>query len=311
MRIGKDKQAMLEEWKRVYEAAEEIAGTMPPSEYETPLIVDDGNTDWHIRFFVWNGKKGIGCYPGGEAYRQAMDRLYSENTRKEPVFSLQDGYIGMWEDRDSLSRPARRLLRELEKSYRGKGSWLSFRKYRQGYWPVLPQESEAAELAAVLEGAAAIVRGERESDLPRPPKKTVYARLTAPDTPRLATVRRLPMSQHELVMDMAFVGRAVQMKGQKFFWQVLLGVCDGEVVRACRIEPAGDYRAACMTVLQEFCVTYGRPRTVVLASEMLLAAMEEALFKMGISIRVVPALPELDRFFSEISGGAVAKENEG
>lgn len=133
------KDSEKREWLTLYECTQKIGEFDPWKRFNEDCCFT----------YIWNdkelfysfikdsiGKCGIACYIGEKNYLTARKRLTAPNTKEEPVFCLQDGFVCIWDDRNSLSKADYDMIKELGLSFRGKGNWLHFDRYEIGYWPV-------------------------------------------------------------------------------------------------------------------------------------------------------------------------------
>ena len=159
-----------EKWLTLYDRALEIAHFKPWA------VFDEDQQFLFVRkqrresvFYSFLGPSAcracIACYEGERNYVRAMERLHSGNGKQEPTFFLQNGFMGIWGNRNDLDKDTCALLKELGIHCRGNGSWLHFLRFEEGYAPVLPNDKELDRLIDLYENLIMLLRGFFEGEL--------------------------------------------------------------------------------------------------------------------------------------------------
>ena len=152
----------LEEWRRLYEASISIKALAPWEWMSEDIVFGVQNAETgqlgfvsvmgmlgeHFSVAVYLG--AVGLY-GFWSIESEQEGDYPERILEIPQLQAS------WEDRNTLRKEDRELIKELGLKFRGRNEWPMFRSYRPGYAPWFLEAEEARFLADVLEQALDVI----------------------------------------------------------------------------------------------------------------------------------------------------------
>ena len=151
-----ESQPTLDQWRRLYEATirvKEIApwewmtetdvfGVQSPETGETGFVSVMGALGEHLAVAVYLGAEGLYSF---WSFQQIAD------------FASPEAILGLlhlqasFEDRNTLRKKDRDVIKEVGLKFRGRQAWPMFRSYRPGFYPWYLETGEAQLLAYALE----------------------------------------------------------------------------------------------------------------------------------------------------------------
>jgi hypothetical protein len=228
----------LNEWRRLYQAAirvKEIApwewmtetdvfGVQNPETDEIGFVSVMGALGEHLSLALYLGSEGLYSFWG---FQQLGD-----SAPPEAIFGMLH-LQASFEDRNTLSKKDRDVIKELGFKFRGRQAWPMFRSYRPGFFPWYLEAAEVRFLTYALEQVtevtlhfkedpAMLETDDDEGYLVRVPREKKGAlawedriEIVSPPDPEpisipmdlnvLEEVKRLPRSRHALEMDFFMV----------------------------------------------------------------------------------------------------------
>lgn len=130
---------ILDKWRQIYIFTDQICSRNPWEafdEKDISILIPKGKHEEH--YFTFFGRSsddtGIAIYPSGDAYFEARERR-RKNFKQEPVGFLQDAIVFRFGDRKAVSKTNYEIIKGLNISCWGRGSWPIFQRYRVGYAP--------------------------------------------------------------------------------------------------------------------------------------------------------------------------------
>lgn len=152
------KEASLEQWKILYEAATRIREMKPWEKlWDTDLIGVKYGSEEDTVFFSILGHGGdcygISVYEGYEGLNTLMMLMMQERLNLSPEYTMfhQRSLTCYWGNREELTDKQRKIIKELGYSYRGKNQWLYFLSYEPGYFPYNLDENEVLKMSGYLQ----------------------------------------------------------------------------------------------------------------------------------------------------------------
>lgn len=177
----KEKNASLEEWKALYQAAKEF-GEIKPWEWmiETDIFGVQNPLTGEIGYCCVMGEMGevlaMAVYLGTEGlqgYRNIIEGLV-EPEDPDSMF-VQNCLMVAFEDRDNLEDEDMAFIKKLGLKFRGKRAWPLFSRYEPGYFPSSINIEDVLYLTAVLQQAKDVcLRLKKDEKLLSPPKENFY-----------------------------------------------------------------------------------------------------------------------------------------
>ncbi len=148
------KEASLEQWKVLYEAATRIKELKPWEKFwDMDLIGIRNGAEEDTIFYSILGRGGscygIAVYEGYEGLNSflMMSMQESMNFKPEYVMFNQRNLTCYWGNRDELTNKQRKIIKDLGYSYRGKNQWLYFLSMEPGYYPYNLDEAEVLRMS--------------------------------------------------------------------------------------------------------------------------------------------------------------------
>ena len=147
------KEAALEQWGALYEAAARIKDLKPWEKFwDMDMIGVQNGEEEDTVFFSVLGKGGecygIAVYEGYEGLNTYMMLAMQKNLNLSPEYAMfnQKNLTCYWGNRDELTNKQRAVIKDLGYKYRGKNQWLYFISYEPGYWPFNMDEEEVVRM---------------------------------------------------------------------------------------------------------------------------------------------------------------------
>ena len=151
------KEALLEQWKQLYEAATRIKELKPWEKlWDMDLIAVRSGAKEDTVFYSILGRGGdcygIAVYEGYEGLNSflMLPMQQSMNLKPEYVMFNQKNLTCYWGNREELTGKQRKLIKDLGYSYRGKNQWLYFLSFEPGYYPYNMDESAGFRIGIAL-----------------------------------------------------------------------------------------------------------------------------------------------------------------
>jgi hypothetical protein len=335
-----EKKPTAEEWKKLYAAAAKVK-EMAPWEWmmeDEVFGVQNPETD-EIGFVSVMGAGGehfaIALYPGAGAL---YDFLTLHNEGEE---GIDDGAVAervleipqlqaSFEDRDSLQKEDRDVIKKLNLKFRGANNWPLFRSYAPAMFPWFITSSEAGFLTAALNqlidvaprvrNDEGILWGEEDDDFlvrvprkekgrvvwedrilraPEPVEKEVTP--ARPDTQLLESLKSLPKKGMAFELDLKMMPMPVREKKERPFFPYLLMIVEaqsGLVLSVDTIEPQpslDEMRASLPLRLASAMSQMGViPQVISVRTETIAQLLAPLAEELGIQIKLSPRMPALD-----------------
>lgn len=318
-------------WLRLYECAQQISSFSPweyfSEECRFLFFTKDDKTPVFFSFIGPSlGKRGIACYIGEKNYLAARKNLTKKNSKKEPLFYLQDGFVCIWDDRDRLEKESYNQIKDLGLQFRGKGCWLHFERYETGYYPSLLTDKEVIFLTEMLENLFMMLRAiyERKLDphfedghtLVRwyEPKDELYYThdfkmdisenildtplITVEENAKLKEFRHMPASNFSVQVDWSYVGVVYpDDDGRETIPRMLLGVAqESEFILINEmLSPKMNKYNVIFNLTAQMIQQTGKPREIIVCEKELENILSDFCKKSNIQLKLKKNLPELKR----------------
>ena len=166
------KEALLEQWKQLYEVATRIKELKPWEKlWDMDLIAVRSGAKEDTVFYSILGRDGdcygIAVYEGYEGLNSflMLPMQQSMNLKPEYVMFNQKNLTCYWGNREELTGKQRKLIKDLGYSYRGKNQWLYFLSFEPGYYPYNMDESEVLRMSTYLQDLELALRYYNETDI--------------------------------------------------------------------------------------------------------------------------------------------------
>jgi len=314
---------MLNEWRGLYQQAAVFVESTPwnvLSDDQLFAVEDPGTGEVAYCAIMGAGgiEYGLAAYRG-TAGLKAYAVVANDAADEDEHLLIQDCLTFSLGNRDEVFPEDRAVHKALGLRFRGRGAWPIFRSFRPGYLPAMPTAQEAAFLRTCLEQSDSLVEelvsGHRlpaldpASQFParRRTKAGTWATTSlpyppAPQPPCLEvddlSIRKV---QKELPRASQTWQAAVQAvapiaeKDSRAFWAWIILCVDQDTGLVLIAEPAGpeqSVQAHFMRILQQGSLL---PKEVRVSSGLLEAQLAPLLGALGIRLRRVDRLRELER----------------
>lgn len=310
---------ILEKWRKIYSFAQLIAAYDPWELFEeenTFALVPKGTRNEHYFSFLTksSGQCGIAIYPSGNAYVAAQSRLHGGNSKREPLFDLQDAVILLWGDREDVSKENYGLIKSLEVKFRGRGAWLHFQEYRVGYVPRQVQEQDLDRLRDDLGNLWMMVRAICEEDLKTHfdnreavvrfysekdelyytgsfpvnlPKRISYPEITMQESTDLQELRT-KHCRGSIALDWSYLPASYREDGENIIPRLLLAVDikSGAILDTQMLSPADDPCAALFDMISHISWYYAKPATMEICDAEIESIIADFCKQVGIHLVV-------------------------
>ncbi len=325
----------LDEWRRLYQAAihvKEIApwkwmtetdvfGVQNPETDEIGFVSVMGALGEHLSLALYLGPEGLYSFWG---FQQIADSAPPEAVLG--MLHLQASF----EDRNTLSKKDRDVIKELGFKFRGRQAWPMFRSYRPGFFPWYLEAAEARFLAHALEQAVDVALRFKEDPamldttdddgyLVRVPREKEGAlvwedrfEIVSPPDPEpisiamdldvLEEVSQLPRSRHTLEMDFFMVPMQVsEERGARPYFPHMLLVVEsdsGMVLGSELLSPESGLEAMWgevpVTVVHQLARIGVVPYQIKVRSSLLAQLLDTLVEDLGFEIKATRNLRSLD-----------------
>lgn len=166
------KEASVEQWKVLYEAATRIKELKPWEKFwDMDLIgIRDGAEEDTV-FFSILGRGGscygIAVYEGYEGLNSFFMMAMQSSMNLKPEYAMfnQKCLTCYWGNRDELTNKQRKIIKDLGYSYRGKNQWLYFLSSEPGYYPYNLDEAEVLRMSRYFQDLELALRYYNEEDM--------------------------------------------------------------------------------------------------------------------------------------------------
>jgi hypothetical protein len=302
----------------------EVFGVRNPETGESGFVSVMGMAGQHF---------AVAVYVGAEGLYGVLD-FASQETITNPDQLLDIPQLqASFEDRDTLDKQDRELIKRLGLKFRGAGAWPMFRSYRPGFMPWFVTSEEARFLSHALaqtlevaprvkedpdvlrperdngDGEIYLVRVPREGDgglvwedkvmrVPQPQGETVNIRL---DAGVLARLRELPQRGIEIEVDLFSLPTGIGERGERPYRPYMLMMADarsGMIVGFEMLKPDPTLAVMHGQVTPKLAGWLAQagvvPRQITARSELLLGLLEPLAGMLNIELYQADELPGID-----------------
>lgn len=327
------KEALLEQWKVLYETATRIKELRPWEKfYDMDLIGLRYGAEEDTIFCSILGRGGtcygITVYEGYEGLNSLLmiAMQQSMNLSPEYAMSCQKNLTCYWGNREELTDKQRKIIKDLEYSYRGKNQWLYFLSFEPGYWPYQMDAEEVTRMSKYLQYLESALRHYDDIDVkvdfengnmllfsvdeekkassleeaPLPFTAFQFRNLIITDEELLADLAEAPKCKAVLEADILVMGAKVTDK--KYIRPAnpvlaLLGdAASGMILHSEMAEPEDDPIAMLAETVIGFIFQYGAPKEIRVSNVIVGAGLEQICDVCGIKLRRIKKLQGLDSF---------------
>ncbi len=328
------KEATLQQWAALYEAATKIKELMPwETFWDMDIIgIQYGKEKENSVFFSVLGHGGtcygIVAYEGYEGLNDFLMVSMQEkmNLSTEYVMLNQRNLTCYWGNREELTDKQRKIIKDLGYSYRGKNQWLYFLSFEPGYYPYNLEEDEVVRMTEYMQDLELALRCYDETkpainfangnmflvkfsedkktwsfgETPLPFTAFRFGSLEITDEELLADLATVPKGKAILEAEIAITGAYVSDK--KYERPVnpalaLLIEAESGMALSCEMtDPEDDPMLVLAESVIKFAFQYGAPKEIRVTNVIVEAGLEQICKTCGIKLRRVKRLQATREF---------------
>lgn len=325
------KEASLEQWGVLYEAATKIKERKPWEKFwDMDLIGIRKGAEEDMVFFSVLGRGGecygIAVYEGYAGLNSLLMMVMQQTMNLSPEYVMfnQRNLSCYWGNRDELTDKQRKTIKDLGYTYRGKNQWLYFLSFEPGYYPYNMDEGEVLRMSGHLQDLDLVLQHCDEDNLnvdfengnmllatvdketwkleeaPLPFTAYQFGNLVIEDEELLADLAKVPKSNAVLEADISITGISVADK--KYDRPAnpalsLLGDAEsGTIINFEMSEPDSVPMIILAEMVVDFIFQYGVPKEIRTSNAIVEAGLEQICDVCGIKQRRVKRLQGVDSF---------------
>lgn len=331
------KEASLEQWKVLYEAATRIKELKPWEKFwDMDLIGVRNGAEEDTIFYSILGRGGdcygIVVYEGYEGLNSFLMLTMQKSMNLKPEYAMfnQRNLACYWGNRAELTDKQRKIIKDLGYSYRGKNQWLYFLSFEPGYYPYNMDEAEVLRMSTYLQDLELALRYYDKTDIevdfeqgnmfllsfgkdkktwnfgeePLPFTAFQFENLIITDDELLSNMKKAPGCDAVLEADVAILGASVADK--KYDRPAnpalpLLGDAEtGTILKFEMLQPDDDPVVMLAEIVIGFIFQYGRPKEIRVSNVIVEAGLEQICDVCSIRLRRVKRLQSLEEFIQEM-----------
>ena len=327
------KEATLEQWKKLYEAATRIKELRPWEKFwDLDLIgIRYGEAEDTV-FFSILGRGGdcygISVYEGYKGLNSFLLLTMQESMNLSVEYAMcnQSAMTCYWGNREELTDKQRKTIKEMGYSYRGKNQWLYFLSFEPGYYPFNLDAEEVERMTEYLEDLALALSCYDNADInvdfergnmfllafgkekktwsfgeePLPFTAYAFGNLIITDEELLTELSKAKKCKAILEADVTALHAKVDEKkyGRPAnpSISVLLDAASEMVINFQMSEPDDDPLAIMAEMLIQFVLENGAPKEIRVSNLIIEAALEHICEVCKIKLRRVKNLTAMDGF---------------
>lgn len=331
------KEASLEQWRILYEAASRIKELKPWERFwDMDLIgIRNGAEEDTVFFCILGhggGCYGISVYEGYTGLNNYFMLAYQQSMNLSGEYAMfnQKNLTCYWGNRDELTNNQRKIIKDLGYSYRGKNQWLYFLSFEPGYFPYNMDENEVLRMSTHLQDLELALRCYDETNLkvdfedgnmflftfgkdkktwnygevPLPFTQYQFSNLLINDDELLSDLKSVPKCNAVLEGEITMMGAKVSDK--KYSRPVnpalsLLGDAEtGVMIGFEMIEPDDAPIISLAKMVIDFIFQYGVPKEIRVSNIIVEAGLKQICDVCGIKLRRVKRLQGVNSFMQEM-----------
>lgn len=331
------KEASLEQWRVLYEAAERIKELRPWERlWDMDLIGIKYGEEEDIVFFSILGRGGecygIAVYEGYEGLNSFLMLTMHQSMNLSAKYTMfrQRNMTCYWGNRDELTGNQRKIIKDLGYSYRGKNQWLYFLSFEPGYYPYNLDSEEVVRLSVYFQDLELALKYYDDANVkvdfengnmfllsfskdkktwnfgesPLPFTSFQFGNLLITDEELLADLEEAPKSSAVLEADISVMG--VRIDDKKYSRPAnpalaLLGdAASGTIISFEMTEPDDNPMIMLAEMVVRFIFQYGAPKEIRVTNVIVEAGLEQLCDVCGIKLRRVKRLQGLDSFIKSM-----------
>lgn len=326
------KEATLEQWKTLYEAATKIKEQKPWEQLWDMDLIGIQYSEDNIVFFSILGHGGdcygIAVYEGYKGLNSLLMLTMQEQMNLSTEYAMfnQTNLTCYWGNREELSDKQRKIIKDLGYKYCGKNQWLYFMSFVPGYYPYNLDEAEVLRMSEYLQDLGLALECYKKFDgtvsfdkgnmflLTFGEDKTTwhfgeaqlpfcafqFGSLMITDEQLLDDLSKVRKCGVTLEADIFPMGVSVSDKkydrpGNPVL-SILLDAQSGTVVKCDMSQPNDDPMVMLAEMLIDFIFQYGAPKEIRVSNVIVEAGVEQICEVCGIKLKRVKRLQNMEEF---------------
>lgn len=327
------KEATLEQWKLLYEAATRIKALKPWEKFwDLDLIGIRYGAEEDTVFFSILGRGGdcygISVYEGYKGLNSFLMLTMQESMNLSVEYAMhnQSALTCYWGNREELTDKQRKIVKELGYSYRGKNQWLYFLSFEAGYYPFNLDADEVQRMSEYLCDLELALKCYNDTDIQvdfekgnmfllsfgkdkklrsfgeRPLPFTAYAFGNLVITDEELIEKLSKAKKFDAILEADVISMHAKVAEKKYgrpanpSLSVLLDAVSEMVINFEMSEPDDEPLGMLAEILIDFVLQYGAPKEVRVSNVIIEAALEHVCDICDIKLRRVKSLPAIETF---------------
>jgi len=331
------KSPTMNEWKSLYQAAEEFKKAEPWKWlWDQDLICVENPEDGTIGYCSIMGRNGehyaLGLYLGDNGMRGLYELIENaENISSNEIVHSQDCIMCSFDDREFVEKDDMKIIKELGLKYRGRNAWPVFRRYEPGYYPWVITDEECRFLTVALQQALIVaieikcgnvkIDAENGKTIIRRVDKTTgewnscNMELVVPTTSNVPMeinndilIKKLSKLQKHrntaIEVGNTYMPTPVRDNDERPYFPKLFIAADanaGAILKCEIYQNIDDNGATIINKLSEMFMELGLPSSIYVKNDGTAAIIGDLCYKVGVKINVKPALPMIDELINAMS----------
>lgn len=326
------KEASLEQWKILYEAATKIKEQKPWEQLWDMDLIGIQYEEDDIVFFSILGHGGdcygVAVYEGYEGLNSFLMLTMQEQMNLSTEYAMfnQTNLSCYWGNREELSDKQRKIIKDLGYKYRGKNQWLYFMSFVPGYYPYNLDEAEVLRMSEYLQDLGLAIESYKKfggtvsfdkgniflltfgedkttwhfGEAPLPFCAFQFGNLIITDEQLLDDLSKVEKCNVTLEADVSPMG--VSVSDKKYdrpsnpVLLILLEAQSGTVVKCDMTQPNDDPMVMLAEMLIDFIFRYGAPKEICVSNVIVEAGVEQICEVCGIKLKRVKQLQNVEEF---------------
>lgn len=330
------KEAVLDQWKSLYEVAIKLKEMKPWTELWDMDLIKIMLPDYEEPFYCSiMGKAGeclaIGVYKGYEGIYGFYEIADKNKMPASQLIRYQNTIMCYFGDREELTNSERKVIKDLGLKFRGRNEWIYFRSFKPGYAPYQLDEGQVIELTKVLKqfdmALTDLLEGKIEVDFEKgyvlqrtydentdlwqsqavpnklPPRNMMIPVLN--DQLLIAKLKKMKSNTSEVELDTLYFKSVINEKGfDRPLIPTMLVLADkgtGMLLGQDMLTPKDDIVNSIFNLFINYIQQQGRPKRVHVRDEYMKNYLKDLCDRIGVSIKVDEQLGALDFFANHLA----------
>lgn len=329
-------EATTVEWKKLYDAADELYSLAPWDIFCEIDIAEINLKDEEETYFctitgMYDDRFGVGVYKGPSGLVSISNYINAIEVPWYIAENKKNCLECIWTSRNMLRKRDMTRLKSCEKTYRGKSAWPHFRKYETGFEPWYLNQSEVRVLSEVLHQLACAIKelidaeminditdgdrikrsydketGTYKNEMLKPIDRieAVAEGCVITDELLIRRLKKKPQNGMTLEFDLPYLPLPLNgMHEERPFHPRFCMLCNTdsmEIETQYFVDLHEDPRDIALSIIIDYVESKGRPAAIYVRDTETFSIIGHLCKSIDVDIFLVPALPMLDDFMQDI-----------